>query len=105
MIIINGSKFAENESEFIDSLFQAPVTCKGYAKRLKRTIKIYNMQKELIGVVNAHNVLCCASKVENGFRYSLATIPEIGEFSGYMDRRDNLESLAVDRDSKGYIYK
>lgn len=55
MIIINGRKFAKNESEFKNSLF-SDKTCSGYYKKnhtekktKKQSITLYNMQKEKIG--------------------------------------------------------
>jgi len=57
MIKINGKQFAESESEFIDSLFTKGGTCTGYAKRMKRGIRFFNMQHELFAfcVNNKHN--------------------------------------------------
>ena len=85
MITLNGKKFAEFESEFIDSLFDTGGTCVGYAKRNKRSVTLKNMQGEKIGVINAHGVLCAAKKLKNGkWWYSYADIPEIGRYESYM---------------------
>jgi hypothetical protein len=51
MIVLNNEKFAENEKEFTDSLFVSGGTCVGYAKGLKRQIKLYDAQKNLIGIM------------------------------------------------------
>lgn len=80
MIILNGSKFAETETEFLNSLFSSGGTCKGYAKRFKRRIVISNMQKEKIGVINRFGILCCATKTVDGWWYNSATIKEVGEY-------------------------
>ena len=46
MISINGRKFAKNDSEFVDSLFNNDGTCDGYYKVMKRNIMFYDMQKK-----------------------------------------------------------
>lgn len=51
MIILAGLKFAENNNEFLESLFHTDSTCYGYAKRLKRQVNLYDMQHNIIGVV------------------------------------------------------
>ena len=51
MIIFNGKKYAKNEKEFTDSLFERDGTCNGFYKILKKGIKIYNIQKELIAFI------------------------------------------------------
>lgn len=81
MIILNGKKFALNDKEFIDSLFNKGGTCIGYYKRLKRQVRLYNMQHELIGVINAYGVLAKATKQEVGYWYSYANPDIIGEYS------------------------
>ena len=81
MILINGKAFAENEGEFTNSLFE-PIngqTCAGYSRRTLRTVKLFNVQNELIGVINRHGVLCNALKVRGRYWYSFADIDEIGE--------------------------
>jgi hypothetical protein len=52
MIIINNLKFAECEKEFTDSLFAPDGTCCGYAKRSKKGIHFYTMQKEVFAFIN-----------------------------------------------------
>ena len=81
MIVLNSVKFAENESEMIDSLFSSGGTCSGYAKRLKHQIKLFNIQKELIGTINQNGCLCKATLLDNGkYWYSFADIPLLGEY-------------------------
>lgn len=85
MIILNSKKFAEKESEFTDSLFQSGGTCVGYAKRNKASITLLDHQKNKIGVINKHGVLCSATQLDNGkYWYSFATIPQIGEYESYI---------------------
>ena len=55
MITLNKIKFAESEKEMINSLFEGIATCSGYAKRLKHSIKLFNLQHELIDVINEHS--------------------------------------------------
>ena len=57
MIIINGYKFAETESEITDSLFQSGGTISGIAKRTKRKIMFYDMQNQPIAFVNQYGVV------------------------------------------------
>ena len=97
MITLNGQKFAENESEFQHSLLTAGGTCNGYAKRLKRRIKIFNLKMELVGLINSYGVLCHASLTTEGqYWYCYATIPEIGKYESNSQERKEIEALAID---------
>ena len=104
MIILNNKKFAENETEFTESLFNSGGTCAGYAKRLKRQIKLYNIQKELIGTINKYGVLCCATKIDGGYWYSYADINIIGAWDSYQNQYETINSLAVTVNSNGYYF-
>lgn len=85
MITINGKKFAANDSEFNDSLFNKDGTCVGYYKRMKNSVKLFDMQMNLIGVINKNGCLCCATLIESGkYWYSLATIKLIGEYDSFI---------------------
>jgi hypothetical protein len=100
VIVLNGKKFAETENEFLNSLFTLE-TCTGYAKKLKRQIKIFNIQNELIAIVNSWGVLCCVSKLDSGeYSYSHATIKEIGEYS-FSQKDEEIKNLAIKRESTG----
>ncbi len=84
MINLNGKRFAKNDNEFTDTLFDNGNTATGFYKVNKNTITIQNMQKEKIGVINEHGLLCKASKLDNGkWWYSFATIDEIGEYDSF----------------------
>ena len=86
MITLNGKKFAETEKEFTESLFTNQ-TCSGYARRNMQSVTIMDMQKNKIGVINSHGVLCAATKLDNGrYWYSHADIPEIGRYESYMQQ-------------------
>jgi len=101
LIKLNGKPFAETEKEF------SPETgLVGYLQRFKRQIKLFNKVHQLIGVVNCHGVLCCATKLDTGkYWYSYADITEIGEWQSYMDQVDTLKSLSTGWDQLGYLYK
>lgn len=94
MIELNGAKFAKNEQEFTESLFSSK-TCVGFYKKTKKTVRLYNMQKELIGLINEHKVLCSARKVDNAYWFSFCTINEIGRFPSYRHERDNIMDVLV----------
>jgi len=57
MLTINGMKFAKNDNEFINSLFESGGTCDGYYKRMVRGIRLFDMQNKLrvFVVDNKHN--------------------------------------------------
>jgi hypothetical protein len=87
MIILNGKKLAESEKEFTESLFSKSGTCVGYAKRNKKSVTIMNAQKEKVGAINRHGVLCSAMKTENsktGWWYSFEDIDIIGKYESYL---------------------
>ena len=92
MITLNGKKFAESESEFLESLFDSGGTCTGYAKRNKRSVTLKNMKGKKIGVINCHGVLCAARQLDNGkWWYSHADIPEVGRYESYMKQVNECE--------------
>ena len=85
MITLNKKQFAANDSEFTESLFTSGGTCVGFYKINRKSITLYNMRREKIGVINRHGVLACATKTESGYWYNSATIAEIGEYSSYSE--------------------
>lgn len=93
MININGKQFAKNDSEMIDTLFNGNATAIGFYKVGKNQINLMNHQKERIGVINRHGVLCKATKVDGGYWYSLATIDEIGKFESYTKGVNELNKI------------
>ena len=82
MITLNKKNFAANDKEFTDSLLVKGETCVGYYKVNTRTITLLNAQKEKIGCITSR-LLLKATKVENGYFYNSATIPEIGEYDDW----------------------
>lgn len=94
MITLNGKKFAETQSEFIDSLFDSGGTCVGFAKRNKKSVTLFDHQNNKIGVINSQGVLCAATKLDNGrYWYSHADIPEIGRYESYMQQVNECREL------------
>ena len=57
MITINGKKYAKNDAEFIDTLFQGGGTAHGFYKTGKNGIKLFDHKKNLFAFVvnNRHN--------------------------------------------------
>lgn len=94
MITLNGKKFAESETEFLDSLFSNDRTCVGYARRNKRSVTLMDHQKQKIGVINSQGVLCCATKLKDGkYWYSHADIKLIGRYDSYMQQVEECKAL------------
>jgi hypothetical protein len=109
MVILNKQKFAESDEEYINAE-STTETCNGYAKRLKRQIKLFNRQKELVGVITKFGVLACASKLANGkYWYSYATIKEVGEYEKYSEMKEEIDTLALSKTTPGkfleYVYQ
>lgn len=95
MIVLNNIKFAESEKEMIDSIFHKNGSCSGYAKRLKHKINLFDLQKNLIAVINQHGVLLKAKEIEGGkYWYSYADIPLLGEYDQAL-QFDEIEKLHV----------
>ena len=93
MITLNGKKFAESDSEFVDSLFDTDGTCVGYARKNKCSVTLMDMQKEKVGVINKHGVLGCATKQKDGkYWYSYADIDLIGPYLSYMQQVNECET-------------
>lgn len=101
MIILNKIKFAESEKEMVDSIFHSDGTCCGYAKRLKHKIKLFNLQKELIAVINQHGVLLKAKLLEDGkVWYGYADVPMLGDYDQSLQFKD-IEKLHIKTDIGG----
>lgn len=70
MLIFNGKKYAKSDKEFTKSLFQRDGTANGYYKRLKRGIKLYNIQRELIAFIkapsNGDNAFVVSASIKEG---------------------------------------
>jgi hypothetical protein len=105
MITINGYKFAEKESEIVDSLFKSGGTVSGRAKRYKRRIIFYAMQGKPFAFVNQENVTGNATTLENGKIWYGYGTPYFLKGVNNADSHAMTEALAIDRDIKGLIFK
>ena len=93
MITLNGKQFAKNDDEFTNSLFKRGGTCVGFYKAYKRSITLFDMQKNKIGVINRHGVLASATKQNDGnYWYSYANPSIIGEYD-YKQQREEVEAI------------
>lgn len=97
MLILNGSKFALNENEFKNSLFESGGTCIGYYRPNKKTITLLDHNKKKIGVITHYGVLACATKQDNGkWWYSHATIDQIGQYTSYKQQIEEINKALID---------
>jgi hypothetical protein len=94
MLVFNGKKYAKNDAEFVDSLFQSGGTCNGYYKRVKHGVKLYDMQRVLTAfIVDNQNTrerfLVTAHTIEmngkNRDRYMFGTTAHTERFLGVQD--------------------
>jgi hypothetical protein len=95
MINFNGKKFAENNNEFMGSLFHTGGTCSGYARKIKRGVKLFNLQNELFAFIVApkrgENAFIVTASIQDGkarYMYSTCSLTEkyLGiDNMGYMD--------------------
>jgi hypothetical protein len=91
MITLNGNKFAANDTEFTNSLFDTDSTCVGFYKAYKNTINLLDMHKVKVGVITKHGVLALASKLENGkWWYSYGDIDLVGAYDKFSDKRKDV---------------
>ena len=96
MVELNRKQFAESEAEFTESLFRVGGTCVGFAKRHKRQIKLFDLQKRIVGVINRWGVLCSASVQKDGtVWYSFADIDQVGRYLKRMQWEEDLDRLTV----------
>ena len=52
-----GAKYASNEDEFINSLFQTGGTCVGYYKEQKDKIYLFDIKRRRVEVIDSINYL------------------------------------------------
>jgi len=89
MLKINGRKFAKNNSEFVNTLFQKDGTAIGFYKKLKGRIMLYDMQNNLFAclVHNRHGEkFFVSASLKNGkpyYMFALSTKDE--QFLGFND--------------------
>lgn len=98
MITLNGKNFAENEKEFINSLFDKGGTCVGYAKTNKNEVILSDHNKQRVGVITKHNVLAKATKQDNGkYWYSYGDIDLVGKYDSYMQEKEEVQAIVYDK--------
>lgn len=76
MIMLNGVKFAKNNKEFVNSLFEKDGTCSGFYKVNKCSISLYDQKRNKIGVI-CNMVVGKASKIDNGKYWYSYSKPEM----------------------------
>ena len=80
MIVLNGVKFAKNNEEFNDSLFNSGGTCSGFYRVNKRSITLLDHNRIKIGVIG-NGLVAKATKLASGkWWYSYAAPDLIGEY-------------------------
>jgi hypothetical protein len=93
MITLNYKKFAANGKEMIDSLFTGKSTCVGYYRAHKKSISLFDHQRNKIGIIT-NNVLGSARKLENGqYWYSYGTPTLIGEYNSFKAYTDEIQAI------------
>jgi len=55
MITINGKKYAKNDNEFTNSIFDPSGTCSGYYRRRKDGVLLMDMQKVPFGFIKVES--------------------------------------------------
>ena len=107
MLTINGHSIAESKQEMVQHTAQTSTpSCTGYIKRFKRRIDIFNLNDEKVGVINHEGVIGKARLLENGrYWYSYCDVELFGHFDSYRKQRDFVESLAIDRDHRGFCFR
>jgi hypothetical protein len=103
MIKFNGKKFAENNNEFMDSLFHTGGTCTGYARKVKGGVKLFNIQNELFAFIGApkhgDNAFVVTASMQQGkARYMFSTCSLTEKYLGidnlgYMDTINACENV------------
>lgn len=86
MLMVNGKKFAKNDKEFTDTLFQQGGTAHGFYKAIKGGIQLFNIQHELIAFIvnNSHGeqFFVTASKCAGKARYMFSTDRIVEKYLG-----------------------
>ena len=90
MITFNGHKFAKNEAEFTNSLFEQEGTCFGYYRKVKGGIKLLDHHKNLFAFIvsQGHHPFIVSATQKKGerARYMFST-------SSLDDKRLSLDKL------------
>lgn len=95
MLTINGKKYAKNEKEFINSLFESGGTCYGYYKQVKSGVKLLDHNKNIFAFIvnNRYNEqFFVSAHVLNGKTY-------------YMNSTTSVDDKILGLDILGYSAK
>ena len=106
MITLFGKKFAQNDKEAVESLFDSTGTICGFCKVSKRKILFMNLQKEPIAFINRHKVLGNAY-THNGAIYYQAGMPSnhVLYCESLLDTDDEVSLLVKGYDHQGAYFK
>jgi hypothetical protein len=105
MITLFGKKFAQNDNEAVESLFDSTGTVSGFYKVSKRKILIMNLQKEPIAFINQHRVLGNAY-THDGKTYYQPSMPSnhILYCESLMTTDNEVSKLVKGYDKLGAVY-
>ncbi|MFG1544865.1 hypothetical protein [Halobacteriovorax sp. ZH2_bin.1] len=94
MLKIQQSSLGESKKDFLEN--RDNNNLKGYLKKFKKHIAIYDSTHTKVGIINAHGVLASATKLDNGkWWYNFATITEIGLKSDYSYQKEIQEIQTI----------
>jgi hypothetical protein len=93
MIILNNKKFARTEKDFKNSLFEKDGTCVGYYKPNKKSITLFDHQKNKVGVINRYGVLCSAQLDNGKYLYGYADIGIIGHYESFSAQQEEIYNV------------
>ena len=105
MISLFGKKFAKNDREALESLFDSTGTVSGFYKVSKRKILIMNLQNEPIAFINQHKLLGNAF-IHDGKTYYQAGMPtnHILYHESLMAADEEVSKLVKGYDKLGAFY-
>lgn len=98
MLVFNGMKYAKNDKEFTESLFQSGGTCNGFYKKMRNGIRLLDMQGNIRAFIvnNKYNeqFVVSASQTDNGIRYMFSTTTQDEKWLGIdkLGYRDTIEA-------------
>jgi hypothetical protein len=97
MITLNGNKFAADDTEFTNSLFDTDGTCVGFYKAYKNVINLLDMHKVKVGVITKHGALALATRLDNGkWWYSHGTIALVGAYDKLSDLNNDVKQALTE---------
>lgn len=79
MFVFNGKKYALNDDEFVNTLFDADGTANGFYKRVKNGVKLYDMQHNLTAFIVANpkqGYFVVSASIQNGREWFMQAATE-----------------------------